>query len=91
MNHRLYRSRRNRVLTGVCGGVAEFFGLDATHVRVAWIVSSLFGGFSIVLYVILALIMQLDPASADAPAQPVNHPELNTSPEPKVGAEPQAA
>lgn len=65
MNHRLYRCRENRVLTGVCGGVAKFFGLNPTHVRLLWIVGTLFGGFGIVLYVGVAMIVPLEPSTAD--------------------------
>jgi phage shock protein C len=85
VNHRLYRCRQNRVITGVARGVAEFFGLNPTHVRILWLLSVFFGGFSIVLYVGLALIVQLEPVATDHPALPSSHPE------PQVGQEPQAA
>ena len=85
MNHRLYRCRQNRVFTGVAGGVAEFFGLNPTHVRILWLLSVFFGGFSIVLYLGLALIVELEPVATDHPARPISHPE------PQVGQEPQAA
>ncbi len=54
---RLQRSRRDRSLAGVCGGMAEYFGWDPTRVRVAWIVLTLLGGCGILLYLILWVVM----------------------------------
>ena len=42
MQKRLYRSKSNRMLVGVCSGVAEYFNIDPTVVRVIWAVTSLF-------------------------------------------------
>ena len=73
MNRRLYRCRDNRVLAGVASGVAEFFGLDPTLVRVIWFLSIFFGGVSLLLYVGLAIIVPLEPLPAGAttaPAEP---------------------
>jgi phage shock protein C len=58
---RLYRSRNDRILAGVAGGMAEYFGIDPTVVRLLWILSILFGGFSILVYIILAFIVPLAP------------------------------
>ena len=71
MNRRLYRCRENRVIAGVASGVAEFFGLDPTLVRVLWFLSIFFGGVTLVVYVGLALIVPLEPATAGAVAEPV--------------------
>ena len=61
MNRRLYRCRENRVLAGVAGGVAEFFDLDPTLVRVLWFISILFGGIGLVVYIGMAIIVPLEP------------------------------
>lgn len=53
---KLYRSN-DRVLAGVCAGIAEWAGLEAKLVRIIWLVGLLFGGFSIVLYIVLWIIM----------------------------------
>lgn len=66
MNRRLYRCRENRVLGGVAAGVAEFFDLDPTLVRVLWFLSVFVGGVGIFLYIGLALIVPLEPASVPA-------------------------
>lgn len=56
---RLHRSLRNRVLAGVCGGIAETYGSDPTAVRLATLVIGLFTGIvpMVVLYVIAALLV----------------------------------
>ena len=64
-NKRLYRSRDN-MIAGVCGGVADFFGLDATLVRIATIFLLLFGGFSLWVYIILWLIVPKAPKTTNA-------------------------
>ncbi len=68
MNRPLYRCRENRRIAGVAGGVAEFFGLDPTLVRVLWFLSIFFGGFGIVAYAVLAIALPLEPVSAEAVA-----------------------
>jgi phage shock protein C len=65
VNRRLSRCRENRVLAGVASGVAEFFGLDATLVRVIWFLSIFFGGVTLVVYIGLALIVPLEPVGAE--------------------------
>ncbi len=57
MTKRLYRSRTDRQLAGVCGGLAEYFGVDPTIVRVLFVALALLGGPGLILYIILALIM----------------------------------
>ncbi|MEO8207628.1 MAG: PspC domain-containing protein [Chloroflexota bacterium] len=67
---RLYRCRDNRQIAGVAAGIAEYFELDPTVVRVAWILSALFGGVTIVAYIILAFVMPLEPIEIVAGAVP---------------------
>ena len=43
-NKRLYKSSANYMLCGVCGGIAEYFDIDPTLVRLAWIIFTCFGG-----------------------------------------------
>jgi len=54
---KLYRSEIDKKLLGVCGGIAEYFNIDSTLVRLAWIIFCLMGGSGILLYIIAALIM----------------------------------
>lgn len=57
MNKKLHRSSTNRVIAGVCGGIGEYFDIDPTIVRFAWVLFSLAGGSGLLLYIIAALIM----------------------------------
>ena len=62
MNHRLYRCRHDRRLAGVASGLAEFFDLDPTLMRLLWFVSIFVtGGLSILLYLGLAIIVPVEP------------------------------
>jgi len=54
---RLQRTRDDRRLAGVCGGIAEYFGWDSTLVRIAWILLTLLGGSGILLYLIFWVVM----------------------------------
>ena len=58
---KLYRSRKDRVIAGVCGGVAEYFDIDATIVRLAWALTVLVGGFGILAYIISLIIIPEEP------------------------------
>ncbi len=61
---KLYRSQKNKVLAGICGGIGERFGIDPTIVRVIWVVISFFLGYFIgglVLYIILIFIIPQEP------------------------------
>jgi phage shock protein PspC (stress-responsive transcriptional regulator) len=64
MAAQLTRSETDRVIAGVAGGIAERFGLDPTLVRIAWVVSIFFGGFGILLYVVLWIALPAGPAQA---------------------------
>lgn len=59
---RLYRSRSQKMLSGVCGGIAEYFQLDPTLVRLGWVVLSVFSaGFpGLLVYIIFALVVPLE-------------------------------
>jgi phage shock protein PspC (stress-responsive transcriptional regulator) len=61
VNRRLYRCRHNRLLAGVASGVAEYFDVDPTIVRVLWILSVFFGGLGLFLYIVMAIIVPLEP------------------------------
>jgi phage shock protein C len=78
MNRRLYRCRHDRRIAGVAAGVAEYFDLDPTLVRVVWFLSIFFGGFGLFLYIAMAIIVPLEPmteemAAAEAAAVSAGH------------------
>ena len=58
---KLYRSNQNKMLAGVCGGLAEYFDLDPTLIRVIWAVLSLTGGAGLVAYIVCILLMPENP------------------------------
>ena len=61
MNKKLYKSNTNKMLEGVCGGIAEYFGVDPTIVRLAWVVFCALGGSGILAYIIAAIIIPSAP------------------------------
>ena len=58
---KLYRVR-DGIIAGVCGGLAEFFGLDVSLIRIATLILILFGGLSIWAYIILWIVIPEQPA-----------------------------
>ena len=56
-NKKLYKSSVNRMLCGVCGGIAEYFDIDPTLVRLGWVIITLMGGAGILAYIIAAIII----------------------------------
>ena len=58
---KLYKSRYDRKLCGVCGGIAEYLGVDSFVVRLATVLLVAFAGMSIWIYVIAALLMTAEP------------------------------
>jgi phage shock protein PspC (stress-responsive transcriptional regulator) len=64
---RLYRSRDNRMIGGVCAGLGEFVGIDPTMVRLGFVLGALFGvGSLIVVYLIMLLIVPEEPIETPA-------------------------
>ncbi len=57
MKKKLYKSAIDKKMCGVCGGIAEFFEIDSTVVRLAWVAFTLLGGSGIIAYIIAALVM----------------------------------
>ncbi|MHC1756523.1 MAG: PspC domain-containing protein [Methanosarcina sp.] len=57
MEKRLTRSKTNRMLFGVCGGLGKYFGIDPTLVRLGFVLLALLDGIGVVIYIILAIIM----------------------------------
>lgn len=54
---RLYRSKENKILGGVCGGIAEHLGVDPVIIRLLWVLGSFLWGFGIILYIIAWIII----------------------------------
>ncbi len=60
MKKALHKSRTDRMVAGVCGGLAEYFGLDATLIRIVWAVMILMAGSGLPLYIVCAIIIPND-------------------------------
>ena len=59
-NRRLSRNSMNRVIGGVCSGLAEYFGLDIALVRIAFVIAFLFASFGFWLYIILWIVLPVE-------------------------------
>ncbi len=57
MNRRLCKIEKGKIIDGVCGGLAQYLGIDATLVRLIWAAFTLLGGSGIILYIVAAIIM----------------------------------
>jgi phage shock protein C len=69
MNKRLYRSNRERMLGGVCGGLGDYFWIDPTLVRLAFVLFALLGGHGILIYLVLWIVVPQE--AILAPSAPV--------------------
>ncbi len=58
---RLYRSRHERMIGGVCGGLGEYLNVDATLVRLIFVLGALFGGPGLLVYFIMLLVVPEEP------------------------------
>ena len=65
MKKRLYKSRTDKKICGVCGGLAKFLDVDPTIIRIIWAACVLLAGTGLFLYLIAALVMQFDPEEPD--------------------------
>ena len=61
MDKKLYKSRSDRYICGVCGGLGQFFGIDPTLIRLAFAVLAAMGGSGVGLYLIAAFIIPKEP------------------------------
>ncbi len=61
MKKRLYRSRDNSMIAGVCGGLGEYFDIDPTFIRLLWVLFILAGGSGILAYIIAWIVIPQHP------------------------------
>ena len=61
MEKRLYKINKGKMIDGVCGGIAEYFNIDPSLVRLGWILFSVCGGSGILAYIIAALVIPRKP------------------------------
>ena len=58
---KLYRASIDKKICGVCGGIAEYFGIDPALVRVGWVLFCVLGGSGVLAYIIAAMIIPRNP------------------------------
>lgn len=84
---KLYKSRKEKMAFGVCGGIAEYFDLDPVLVRVLFIIFTFIGGTAVIAYLVGMLVMPYPPAetegsTAEAPTPSTSDMEHNGAPAP---------
>lgn len=57
MKKRLYKSSTDKKVCGVCGGIANYFDVDPTVIRLIWVIFTLVGGSGLIAYIIASIIM----------------------------------
>jgi phage shock protein C len=72
---RLYRSRDERMISGVCGGIGKYFNVDPTLIRLLFVLFALAGGPGLIAYIILAIIVPEEPAGSEALSTATAEPE----------------
>ena len=61
MEKRLYKSNTDKKLDGVCSGIANYFNIDPTLIRLAWVIFTLAGGCGLIAYIIAAIVIPTEP------------------------------
>jgi phage shock protein C len=71
---RLYRSRKNRMIAGICGGLAEYLNLDPVLIRIGWVALTFLGGSGLLIYIIGIIIIPENTSQIiDSEHQPVKN------------------
>lgn len=65
MEKKLYKSKDDKKLDGVCAGIAKYFGTDPTLIRLLWVLFSLCGGSGVLAYIICAIVFPREPEAIE--------------------------
>ena len=60
-HRKLYRSQENRMIGGVCGGMAEYFNIDPNLMRILWVILAFLGGSGVIVYLAALIIVPNNP------------------------------
>jgi phage shock protein C len=74
---KIYKSRTDVKVDGVCGGLANYFNVDATLVRLIWLAAVLFGGTGVLAYIICMLVIPREPSVMDYTKETYNDQNRN--------------
>lgn len=69
---KLYRSRTDQQISGVCGGLAQYLGVEAIWLRLAFVLLTIINGAGLLLYILLAIVIPKEPLEAGEPPQAGN-------------------
>lgn len=61
MSKRLYRSKTDRQIAGVCGGLGKYFDIDPTIIRLAWVIALFFAGGGLFAYLLAMIVVPTEP------------------------------
>ncbi len=67
---RLYRSRDERMISGVCGGIAKYFNVDPTVIRLLFVIFAFAGGPGLLAYIVLAIVVPEEPVGERTSSAP---------------------
>ena len=67
MEKKLYRSRTDKKLAGVCGGLATYLNVDVSVIRLIWVLAVLFAGCGLLAYIVCALVIPEEPVAIEGP------------------------
>lgn len=76
---KLYRSKIDRMLGGVCGGLAEYLGLDPSIVRLIFVLVSIFGENGVLIYIILWIIVPENPGEMNKDSKSITSKTMDIS------------
>jgi len=86
---RLYRSRKDKVISGLCGGIGEYFNVDPVIIRVLAVFLTFWGGSGVLAYIVGVIVVPLQPLEAEESEAPVaaeqKAPVINEKPDLPVG------
>ena len=71
MEKRLYRSRSQRMISGVCGGLAQYFDMDPTIVRIIFVLLTFANGLGILAYIIMAIVIPREGSQVTLPKEAI--------------------
>ena len=60
--HKLYRSKTEKMIAGVCGGLGEYFSIDPTLVRLLFAIGAILGGPGVIVYLVMWIVVPVQPA-----------------------------
>ena len=65
MEKKLYRSKSNRMIAGVCAGLAEYLNIDVSIIRILWALIALTAGVGVLLYIVCAFVVPEKPETPE--------------------------